>query len=229
MLPPSWLLHTRADVLLTTGFRGGLNGRGHIGQDLLGPRPWTNIDLGLLPKAKRQRRDAALAVQVASAEVGFTSSTNEVIKGDSQKAYNASVPDHLWLQAFALSYGDATCLARHLDALDFMVGGCTLHKDPPADKDPHAGWLLHKEPPAGWRGALLGFRFFFLMHWRHQVMRGYLKWQIANVPLPPRNGVRLVEYHMEWQQGVEQPIYGWTKAERRAHQAEWRAMRALAG
>jgi hypothetical protein len=73
-----------------------------------------------------------------------------------------------------------------------------LHKDPRAGKDPHAGWLLHKEPPAGWRGALLGFRVFALRHWRHQVTRGYLKLQIANVHLPPRNEVRLVEYHMEW-------------------------------
>ena len=83
MSPPSWLSHTGADVLLTTGFWGGLNGRGQVGQDLPGPRPRTNIDLGLLPEAKRQCCDVALAIQAASAEVGFTSSTDKMIKGNS--------------------------------------------------------------------------------------------------------------------------------------------------
>ena len=45
-----------------------------------------------------------------------------VHKGDSQKADNTTVPVHLWLRAFALGYGDPSCLARHQVTLG-LVGG----------------------------------------------------------------------------------------------------------
>jgi hypothetical protein len=145
MSPPSHLMHTGGGVLLTTGFRGGLDGWAPSGLELPGPRPRMDDDLGLLPKAKQQRRELLLALRAAAAEAGFALSI-ELIRGDSQKVDNASVPNHLWLWAFALGYGNATCLARHLDALN-ITGD-------------NSGCLLHKDHLAGWRGALLGFRVF---------------------------------------------------------------------
>ncbi len=47
----------------------------------------------------------------------------EVIKGDSQKADDAQVPDHLWLQAFAAGYGVQACLERHWTALGLSTDG----------------------------------------------------------------------------------------------------------
>ncbi len=230
LTPPSWLLHTGADVLLTTGFRGGLTGRWRSEvRGLPGPRPRTETELGLLPEAKRQRRDVGLAVQAAAAEavVGFASSAVEVIKGDTQKADNAAVPDQLWLRAFVLGYGDnTTCLSLHLETLKVMVGGAAPLKNPPAGKDPQAGWLLHNEPPTGWRGALVGFRVFGLRHWRHLVTRGYLLWRSTNVHLPPMNVTAVVGYRMEWHNGVELPVYAWSRAGRQSYWVEWRAMRA---
>ncbi len=217
--PSSWLLHTGADVLLTTGFRGGWSARGQAGQDITpGPRPWTDTDLGLLPEVQRQRRDAELASHVAAVEIR---------KGDMQKVDNAAVPDQLWLRAFVLGYGDAPCPAQHLEALNLTIdGSAKLLKDPPGKKDPQAGWLYHKEPPTGWVGALTGFRVFGLRYWQHQVTRGNLRWRRTIVLLPPMNEAAVMECHMEWQNRVEQPAYSWSRAGRRTYQAEWRAMRA---
>ena len=44
-------------------------------------------------------------------QIQVVSTAGEVTKGDSQKADNASVPDHLWLRAFAVGYGDEACTA----------------------------------------------------------------------------------------------------------------------
>jgi hypothetical protein len=78
--PPLRLLHTGADVLLTTGFRGGLNGRESVVQELPGPRPWTDDELGLMPVARCQHRDLVLALQAAPlAEVRQAASADKVI------------------------------------------------------------------------------------------------------------------------------------------------------
>jgi len=118
--PPSKLLHSGADLLLTSCFRGGLVG-GLQGQGCLpGPQPRSDSDLGLAPAAKRLRpleECDALAVE-AEEYVG----RDEVIKGDSQKADDAAVPDHLWLRAFAVGYGAAGHSARHLRALGRSEG-----------------------------------------------------------------------------------------------------------
>jgi hypothetical protein len=182
--------------------------------------------LGLLLEAQRIGRDTGLAAHAAAAEVFFGAATNKVVtKGDTQKADNAPVPDHLWLRAFVLGYGDGLALAHHTVALGVELGGHVL-KDPPAGKDPQAGWLLHNKPPPGWKGALTGFRVFGLRYWCRLVTRGYLRWRIGNVPLPPPLDGALVVYHMEWRKRAEQPIYGWSKSGRRAYQAEWQAMRS---
>ncbi len=86
--------------------------------------------------------------------LNWESHDDEVIKGDHQKADNAAVPDHLWLRAFAMGYGDPAYLAHHLEALNL----------PPITS--RVGFLAEPGPPAGWRGALPGLRLFALRHWR---------------------------------------------------------------
>ena len=92
----------------------------HVDQGLPGPRPRDDDDLGLLPKAKRKCHHAELAIQAETAEANYLTSTAEaVIKGDTQKADNASVPDHLWVRAFVLGYGGGigSAYAHHMAAL----------------------------------------------------------------------------------------------------------------
>ena len=56
--PPSKLLHTGTDLLLTSCFWGGLGVmQGHKGS-LPGPRPLSDTDLGLTSAAKRLRSTA---------------------------------------------------------------------------------------------------------------------------------------------------------------------------
>ena len=86
----------------------------------------------------------------------------EVIKGDSQKAANASVPDHLWLRAFVIGYGDKACAESHREALALPTG--------------NVGALGASKPPAGWRGALPGLRLFALQHWCAHTTQGYIAW-----------------------------------------------------
>ena len=239
--PPSRLLHTGADVLLTAGFRGGsTKGRRETeGKGLPGPRPWTDTELGLLPEAKRQRRDAGMSILAAAAEAtiglastadkvnGDSHTADKVIKGDSQKADNAAVPNQLRLRAFVLGYGtDTASLSRHTDALKLEVGGAADLKNPPVSKNPQVGWLLHNEPPRGWRLALEGFRLFGLRYWRRSVTRGYLRWRSANVRQPPANGTAVVQYRMESHSGARLPIYSWTRTGRQGYIVEWQAMRA---
>ena len=106
--PPSNLLHTGADLLLTASFRGGLEGDSRPGASDLaasalppGPRPLTDAELGLCPLP-----DDCSGASPEGLVEGLgplpESPDTEVIKGDHQKADNAAVPDHLWLRAFAL-------------------------------------------------------------------------------------------------------------------------------
>ncbi len=53
-----------------------------------------------------------------------------VTKGDTQKADDATVPDHLWLRAFALGYGSESCLARHRSALGMPLASLGGLKEP---------------------------------------------------------------------------------------------------
>ncbi len=178
--PPSKLLHTRADVLLTSVFRGGCRGTEGDGDgkgDGLGvvpgpvpePHPCSDKELGLIPASKRHctagsREDFALA--------------EEVTKRNTQKADNTAVPDHLWLRAFVLGYGAAGCAALHLEALGLGEG--------------NQGHLNLPGPPDSWQGALPGLWSFALRYWRSRVTRGYISWHQANVPLPPKRGDQLV-------------------------------------
>jgi hypothetical protein len=114
-----------------------------------GPRPLSDRELGIkraappqdkvspekCPRVEVPPQDVSTAVppQDISQDV---STTGEVTKGNSQKADNASVPDHLWLRAFVVGYGDEACAARHREALMLPTG--------------FVGALGASEPPAGW-------------------------------------------------------------------------------
>ena len=160
--PPSKLLHTGADLLLTAGFRGGSYSggqgldldRGLLPGLLPGPRPLTDYELGLCPLPDEHGTGTSSS---DTQGLNWESHDDEVIEGDHQKADNAAVPDHLWLRAFAMGYGDPAYPARHLEALNL----------PPLTS--RVGFLAEPGPPAGWRGALPGLRLFALRHWRSRV------------------------------------------------------------
>ena len=141
-----------------------------------------------------------------------------VIKGDHQKANNAAVPDHLWLRAFAMGYGDTAYSVHHLEVLNL----------PPTSQ---AGFLGEPKPPAGWREALPGLRLFALRHWRLRVTRDYISWGRANVPIVGC-GKGMVQYHWERRSGAESPVYEWASCQdsvlsgRRLYTSEWTSMQA---
>jgi hypothetical protein len=93
----------------------------------------------------------------------------EVLKGDSQKADNAVVPDQLWLHAFVVGYGNPCFLARHCLALGLGEEGS-------------AGGMSKDGPPPGLQASMTGFCLFGLRVWRQWVVQGYLRWQRSNVP-----------------------------------------------
>ena len=163
--------------------------QGHKGS-LPGLHPLLDTDLGLAPAAKRLQSTATELDALAEEEYVVTEA---VIKGDSQKADNAAVPDHLWLRAFVLSYGGSGHSARHLRALGQMGG--------------LVGFLGDPTPPRGWRGALPGLRIFALRYWRSRVTRGYVAWRRTNVPLPA--GEQLVRYCWELRVGGAHLVYEW--------------------
>jgi hypothetical protein len=259
--PPSKLLHTGADLLLTDFFRGGGvgsamgkgsgggraapggvgsamgkgSGGGRAGMVPPGPRPLSDRELGIKRAAPPQnvispekrprvgvppqdvqdvvspeKRPAVTKGQtVPPQDLPHVSTTGEVTKGDSQKADNASVPDHLWLRAFVVGYGYEACAARHREALTLPTG--------------FVGVLGTTEPPAGWRGAIPGFRLFALRFWRARTTQGYTAWRKANVPLTPSGGGKMVQYR--WQ-ALTRPVYDWTDRGRKLYQAEWRTLRS---
>ena len=223
--PPSKLLHTGADLLLTAFFQGGgvgrasgkgsgvgrASGKGSAG-GLSGPpvrRPLSDRELRIKRAAPPQDEVSPLEkrprVEVPPQdEVLIEISTAvDVTKGDSQKADNMSVPDHLWLRAFVISYGDEACVERHREALTLPTGD--------------VGELGISEPPTGWRGAIPGLRLFALRYWRAHTTWGYIVWQKTNVPLPPGSGGQMVQYR--WQ-ASNCPVNEWTGRGWRLYQVE---------
>ena len=114
---------------------------------LPGPCPLTDYKLELCPLLEASVPGPEVDYKWAQGLDSLRDSPKDtVIKGDHQKADDAAVPDHLWLLAFAMGYGDAAYPARHLEALNL----------PPTSQ---VGFLGKSKPPAGWRGALSGLRF----------------------------------------------------------------------
>ncbi len=141
--PPLKLLHTGADLLLTTGFQGGFEGRGTESTkeslELPGPCPLSDEGLGL-------KRGSSLK-QSCSPDISeldwFDSVVEEIIKEDSQKAGDdVAVLDHLWLRAFVIGYGDMEYQSRHLAALNLSID--------------NVSFLGNPKQPVDLRGALLG-------------------------------------------------------------------------
>ena len=75
---PTKILFAGTDFLLTASFRGGLGGLRASSVLCAGPRPLSNSNLGLVQSSG----EGQLPFQLV-----------EVIKGDSQKADNAAVPE----------------------------------------------------------------------------------------------------------------------------------------
>jgi hypothetical protein len=184
---PTKVLPAGADLLLTTSFRGGFGGLkttfgGPKSVEAYGPRPLSNSDL-------------RLSIPLACTAPPMLDLLDAVHKGDSQKADDETVPVHLWLCAFALGYGDPSCLARHQVALG-LVGGL-------------AGSLANTEPPLGWQGSMAGFRVFGLRYWEKRVVRGYYRWCLTNLPrqanLP--TPAQFVEFRMGMVLGSVQLVY----------------------
>ena len=180
--PPTKTLLVGADSLLTTSFRGGLQGsqdsglqkRGKGGGNLgvtsrlsgkwahLGtPNSSGGLELSDLPPLALpgpcpcSDQDFGLA---SPQPLGSLYTNLLIMKGDAQKADNAAVPDHLWLGMFASGYGSESCLAHHrlalgrLGRLSVSLGGL---KDP---RPPTKG--------CGWEKEMPGFRTFGLRHWQ---------------------------------------------------------------
>ena len=93
-----------ADALLTTLFRGGF--QEFPEEERVGPAPKTDDDLGLAVGVGDTPPSLAMQVQV--------------IKGDTQQADSANVPDHLWIYAFSVTTGPertGPAIYKHLACL----------------------------------------------------------------------------------------------------------------
>ena len=153
---PAKVLFVCADALLTMSFRGGSStftfSPGLVADATPGPAPKTDVELGL----------AGLGLATAYK----TQPHVRIVKGDTQKANSAAVPDHLWVHAFLCGYGREHHGPRHLQALDLSVEALV-------------GGLENPSPPARWETTTSGlstlalFRLFALGGWRRQVLRGF--------------------------------------------------------
>ncbi|KAL3786657.1 hypothetical protein ACHAW5_001375 [Stephanodiscus triporus] len=201
---PTKILFAGADSLLTASFRGGLGGlktlktgSGGLGGVTVGPRPRSNLELGLVPPTVHSSRPVPPV---------------EVVKGDSQKADDAAVPDQLWLHAFRMGYDDPVCWARHCSALGL---GC-------------CGRTEEGGPPPGWQESMNGFRLFGLRVWRRCALRGYAAWRRSNIPWQSNlaTPAQMVRGKMGMVFGQVRVVYEWTAKGRLAYNRQWGLLRA---
>jgi hypothetical protein len=119
LLAPAKVLFVGVDALMTTLFRGGsISGSiyGSISAGI-GPAPKTDAELGLVVMEDEAPTAWSLGVQA------------QVIKGDTQKADGAAVPDHLWIYVFLCGYRPDGHGPGHLRALGLPHTGQTpLHQ-----------------------------------------------------------------------------------------------------
>ena len=161
---PAKVLFAGADALLTTLFRGGSGAIGSLVQssnEVAGPSPRSNTDLGLVVSPPTEEEDnCRFAIRV--------------VKGDSQKADGAAVPDRLWIHAFLEGYaregteGDSRLHLRALGLPDHAAVGHLRETGPPSQG-------------IGWEASLGGFRTLGLARWRRQLLRGFHEWRKINV------------------------------------------------
>ncbi len=201
-MAPTEILFAGADFLQTLSFRGGLGGlRLGVPNLELGPCPLTNAELGL---------------SLGQAHSLAPFSLVEVLKGDSQKANNAAVPDQLWLHAFMVGYGNPCCLAWHCLALGLGEEGL-------------AGGMSKDGPPPGWQASMTGFCLFGICVWRRRVFQGYLRWRRSNVPwqsnlLAP---AQMVRCRMGMAFGGVNAVYEWPAKGRLSYNKQWALLRGL--
>jgi hypothetical protein len=167
---------------------------------LPGPSPHLNQDLGLAGPQPVGPLRLSVGLRLL------------VTKGDTQKADNATVPDHLWLRAFALGYGRESCLAHHHLALGMPLASLGGLKEPDLSAK-----------GCGWEKAMPGFRTFGLRHWRHQLIIGFSRWRRENVPLQAHHPTPslMVRVHRELSAGVVRAVYLWTAKGRRFYTLQW--------
>jgi hypothetical protein len=166
----------------------------------LGPRPRTNSELGLATTLPTAHDNEAIML--------------EVRKGNSQKANNALVPDHLWLHAFTMGYKDPSCMAQHSTALNQAL-------------DPQGRGLANTHLPKGWQAAMPGFRVFGLLLWHRRITRGYPRWCWQNVPGHPNfpRPSQMVRSCMGMIFGEVGPVFGWSGKGREAYSRQWAWLR----
>jgi len=144
LLAPAKVLFVGAGALLTMSFRGGTVFSTFSG-DTPGPAPKTDAELGLAGSG-------VVTAQKTQAHV-------LVIKGDTQKADSAAVPDHLWVHAFLCGYGREHHGPRHLHALGLSAAASVGGLGKPSLPD---RW----ETTASGLSTLALFRLFALRRWR---------------------------------------------------------------
>jgi hypothetical protein len=214
--PPSKLLHTGADLLLTAGFRGGSdsNGRGLDREVLLlGPRPLTDVELGLRPlpdkgmgtsRSETQGLNWLLGEPCVSTCMGETCVSTLMgetaeLKCMSTRMGETCVSTRMGETAESPNdevikgdhqKADNAAVPDHLwlraFAMGYGVSAYTARHLEALNLPPttsRVGFLEEPRPPAGWRGALPGLRLFALRHWRSRVTRDYISWRRTNVPI----------------------------------------------
>ena len=136
----------------------------------------------------------------------------QVIKGDTQKADSAAVPEqHLWVYAFLCKYGHKGYGPRHLRALGLpptaLVGG-----------------LLNSTSLEGWEVTASGlsnlalFRLLALHRWRRQVL--CVAWFICYVE------GQMVCPFLNSQGGEGRVHFGWSSEGKVPYMAQWELVRS---
>ncbi len=207
---PAKVLFVGTDALLTIFFRGGtsfstFSTTSRSGSDTPGPSPKSDAELGLAGSGGVTAHKSHIHIPV--------------IKGDTQKADGAAVPDHLWVHAFLQGYGCEHHGPRHLRALGLAAGSSV-------------GGLTRPSPPDGWettasgRATLELFRLFALRLWRRRVLRGFFLWRRRNIRVTKGcSPGQMVHQLLSTKRGMGLPHFAWTTRGRASYSSQWRFIR----
>jgi hypothetical protein len=207
LLAPTKVLFVGADVLLTTSFRGGSS------TFIFSPE---NATPGLAPKT-----DAELGLAGSGLATTYKTQPHvQVVKGDTQKADSAAVPDHLWVHAFLCGYGREHHGPRHLQTLGLSA-------------EASVRGLGNPFPPEGWETTTSGlstlalFQRFALRRWWRQVLRVFFAWRRCNIRVTRGCSPGQMVYPLLSTKGGEGiPLFAWTTKGRASYKAQWTLIRA---
>jgi hypothetical protein len=139
----------------------------------------------------------------------------QVIKGDTQKADSANMPEHLWVYAFLYGYGPGAHGPRHLQALGL----------PPMAS---VGGLLNPIQPKEWESTFLGlsmlalFWLLGLSRWRQQVLRGLFAWWKRNIRIIKGcSPGQMVHPVLVIQNGQRSVSFEWSLRGKASYKAQW--------